>query len=215
MVIIRTSAVEVSIHAVSPALILSAPTSSGAVGAAAAGAVCPAATPSHNPAATTSTRRRTLLLKTVSSRVSQRGRILLAGAYPHDLGELSHEDLAVAHFAGARGLHDGVDHLLGEGVGNRDLDAGLGYELDGVLRAPVHLGVAALPAETAHLADREAPHPDIAQNVAHLIQAVRLDDGGDQFHRVLLLPCPRPLRAPRRPPRAAKQAACLPVLSLN
>ena len=41
-------------------------------------------------------------------------------------------------------------------VGHDDLDLHLGHEIDGVLRAAVHLGVPLLPAEAADLGDRHA-----------------------------------------------------------
>src|SRR5580704_16789757 len=74
----------------------------------------------------------------------ERGVVGLAGAdadHPLDVGD---KDLAVADLAGLGGLDDGLDHLIDEIAAHRDLDAGLGHEVDHVFRAAVELGVAAL-----------------------------------------------------------------------
>jgi hypothetical protein len=39
--------------------------------------------------------------------------------------------------------------------------------------------VAALPAETLHLADRHALHPVVLERVLHVVDLERLDDAGD------------------------------------
>src|SRR5437763_3274281 len=64
--------------------------------------------------------------------------------------------LAVTDLAGAGSLDDRVGHPLGLVVVDEDLERDLGNELDGVLGAPVHLGVAALAPEAAHLRDGQA-----------------------------------------------------------
>ena len=53
-------------------------------------------------------------------------------------------------------VDDGVDDALDVVVVDEDLDPHLRHEVDGVLRAPVDLGVAALAAEALHLGDGHA-----------------------------------------------------------
>jgi hypothetical protein len=63
-----------------------------------------------------------------------------------------------------------------------NLELDLRHEVDVVLGAAVGLGVAALAAEAAHLADG---HPDDAgglECVLHVVQLERFDDGGDELH---------------------------------
>ena len=85
-------------------------------------------------------------------------------------------------------LRDPVDVA----VVDEDLDAHLGHEVDRVLRAPVHLGVAALAAEALHVGDGEALDAEVLQRVLHVVELERLDDADDQLHRRSV--CPR--RAP-------------------
>src|SRR6185436_20437273 len=74
----------------------------------------------------------------------------LAGAHPHQLVDGHAPDLAVADLPGlGRGLDD-VDDTIGLIGVDEDLDARLGDEVDRVLGAAVHLGLAALAAEAAH-----------------------------------------------------------------
>jgi hypothetical protein len=92
------------------------------------------------------------------------------------------QTLPVTDLAGAGGLDDGVHDLLRERVVGEDLDADLGHEVDGVLRAAVDLGVALLAAVALHLADGHAEHADLLQRALHVLQHERLDDRGDQLH---------------------------------
>src|SRR5512137_1059207 len=110
----------------------------------------------------------------------------LARADAHGLGELGHENLAVADLSGAGDVGDGFDHLLDDGVVDGNLDLGLGQEVDAVFRAAVELGVPALPAKALHLGHRDALHADVGDGLAHFIELERLDDGGDELHRVSL-----------------------------
>src|SRR5438477_12061540 len=64
----------------------------------------------------------------------------------------------------------------------RDLDAGLGNEVDHVLGAAIQLGVSPLAAEALHFRDRHARDADIGQRGAHVVELERLDDRCDQFH---------------------------------
>src|SRR5262249_7105979 len=67
-------------------------------------------------------------------------------------------------------------------VSDDDLELHLGKDVDQVLGAAIHLGVALLPSESLHLADREALHADARQALLHLVQLEGLDDRLDFFH---------------------------------
>src|SRR3990167_9342254 len=75
----------------------------------------------------------------------------LAGADPHRVSQVGHEDLAVAHLARFRRARNALDDLRQIAVGDHDLDLDLGDEIDGVLRAAVHFRVPLLAAEAADL----------------------------------------------------------------
>src|SRR5882672_2786932 len=142
MVIIRTSAVDVSIHAVSPELILSVPTKVGSVGAAgaaaaSAGAAAGAAESLAAEAAAeaadagVSSADEGLTENNNSPRTANRN-ILVINANPltlldcicapliradaHDLVEIEHEDLSIADLAGFGRGDDGLDDLVSQGV---------------------------------------------------------------------------------------------------
>ena len=83
-------------------------------------------------------------------------------------------------------LGDGTDDLIDGLVGDDDLEPHLGDEVDLVLGTAVHLGVAALAAEAADLADGDARDADGLEGGLDVVELERLDDGGDELHRVLL-----------------------------
>jgi hypothetical protein len=80
-----------------------------------------------------------------------------------------------------------VDDRFRVRVGHDDLDPYLGHEIDPVLGAPVHLGVAALAAVSAGLGDGQAVHAELLQSGLHLVEAVRSDDRGDELHEAEFL----------------------------
>ena len=61
--------------------------------------------------------------------------------------DVEHEYLAVADAPGSRGLLNCFDRRIEPFGGNHDLDFHFGQEIDDILRAPIELGVAFLPAE--------------------------------------------------------------------
>src|SRR5690606_17327495 len=126
--------------------------------------------------------RRRTALRGRSNRLIAR----LAGADAVHLLELRDEDLAVTDLAGLRRLDDRLDDPLDELVGDRDLDLHLRQEIYDVLRAAVELRVAALTPETLHLGNRHALDADLGERIADIVQAKRLDDGGNQLHRTPL-----------------------------
>src|SRR5262249_15054713 len=98
---------------------------------------------------------------------------------------------------GLRGLDHDADQVVGVLVRAEHVEPHLRYQVDLVLRAPVHLNVAALPAVPARLADRHAVHAEHLQRGLHLVQLERLDHGGDELHATCL---PGPCAAPSRDP---------------
>src|SRR5690606_36217340 len=118
-----------------------------------------------------------------SSRVSERVGIELAGADAHHAVQVPDEDLAVADLAGARRLHDRLDHGVELLVGDRDLELDLGQEVDHVLGAAVELGVALLATEALDLGGGDAGHAGLRQRLAHIVELERLDHRHDHLHR--------------------------------
>src|SRR5450759_26798 len=135
MVIINTSAVEVSIQAVSPELILSTPMSCGSVGAGAAsgaaagdaaGACSWGAADAAGPGASSA---HAAGIENVNKlKMSNHGSVVfnanpplvlnctgtaLTGANANDLREVGDEYLPVAHFAGLGRLDECLDYLVG------------------------------------------------------------------------------------------------------
>ena len=111
----------------------------------------------------------------------------LAGADPHDVDQLADEHLAVADLAGLGRPHDGVQHGL-QSLSSRhdDLDLDLGDEIDLVLGAAVHFGVALLAAETADLGDGHAHDALLGQRVLDVVELEMPDDRFHLLHQQLL-----------------------------
>src|SRR4051812_27340296 len=84
----------------------------------------------------------------------------LARSDPYESLELRHPDLPVADLAGAGGLCDDVDDLVGLGVIACDLDHRLRNEVDPVLRPSVDLRVPTLATEALRFGDRHAVDAD-------------------------------------------------------
>ena len=95
---------------------------------------------------------------------------------------IQHKNLAVADPSRARGAGDGGDGILHPLVRQRHLDLELGQEGNGVFGAAIDFGMALLAAITAHLGHRHAVHADFGERQADAVQAVRLDNGDDEFH---------------------------------
>src|SRR4051812_10402931 len=108
--------------------------------------------------------------------------VLVAGADPDDAVDRGDPHLAVADATGLRGLDHDPGHVLDVRVVDEDLDADLRHQRDVVLRPPVDLGVALLPAVAADLADGHAGHPEGLQGGTDLFPLVRLDHRGHELH---------------------------------
>src|SRR4051794_7299407 len=140
----------------------------------------------------------------------------LAGPDPDELVDRRRPDLAVADLPGRGRLHDDVDDISGVVVGNDDVETHLGDEVDGVLRAPVDLGVPLLPAVAVDLGDGQTVHPERLQRRLHVVELERLDDRGHESHactpvatsvvRLMDAPCTREERPPLEPPEPQSYA---------
>src|SRR5690606_12446587 len=105
----------------------------------------------------------------------------------YDLFEGSHENLAVADLARARGVFNGFHGAVDQIVGQRDLDLYLGQEVDDILGAAIELGMPLLAAETLDFGNRDPLHADPGEGLANLVKLEGLDDCSDELHGVLFL----------------------------
>src|SRR3954465_3928533 len=85
----------------------------------------------------------------------------------------SRPDLAVADLPGGRSFGDDLHHVVGVVIRDDDVETDLRNEVDGVLRAPVDLGVTLLAAVAADLADGEALHAEALQCTLHVVELER------------------------------------------
>src|SRR5439155_3252711 len=113
---------------------------------------------------------------------SERVGAALSGPYPDQPVDRHHPHLAVADLAGARRLGDRIQHLVRVEVVDQHLDPHLRHQVHRVLRAPIDLGVALLPAVAADLAHRQAEHAERLERRLHVVQLERLDDRGHELH---------------------------------
>src|SRR5277367_2145450 len=177
MDIISTKAVEVSIQAVSPALILSTATKVGS------SAHALGADKVTNPRTT----HRDNLLIVYSPLKSNGARVPLARPDAYDVREVEHEDLPVAHPSGLSGFRDHLDHLIDQCVVHRNFNFCLGHELDRVFGAAIDLRMAPLPAEAANFRHRHALHAHVADRLPNIIQLEWFDNRRNELHRMTSL----------------------------
>jgi hypothetical protein len=85
---------------------------------------------------------------------------MFSGANPDNVGQIAHEDFAIADFTRVRFQHDGFECLLELTIFDYQLDFELRKKIDHVLGATVHLRVALLSAETFYLIDRQTSDAD-------------------------------------------------------
>src|SRR4051812_28894664 len=110
----------------------------------------------------------------------------LARPDAHGFRDVEDEDLSVADLAGGRRGLDGLHRLAGGGVVDHALQLHLGQEVDLVLRPPIDLGLALLPAIALDLRDRQTLHAGADERFAHVVQLERFDDRHDEFHPLAL-----------------------------
>src|SRR6185503_10128703 len=168
----NTSAVDVSIHAVSPL--------SGACANASAG---PSA--AMRPTTRRSGEEITVFIF-LSPRFLKRRVAGLARADAHRMLEIEDEHLAIADRARTRGPRDGFQHLLDERVRHSRFDLRLWHEVDRVLGPAVELGMPLLSAEALDLGHRHSLNARFGQRLADVLELERLDDRRYEFHEEYL-----------------------------
>src|SRR6185503_122560 len=168
----NTSAVDVSIHAVSPL--------SGACANASAG---PSA--AMRPTTRRSGEEITVFIF-LCPRFLKRRVAGLARADAHRMLEIEDEHLAIADRARTRGPRDGFQYLLDERVRHSRFDLRLRHEVDRVLGPAVELGMPLLSAEALDLGHRHALYARLGQRLPNVLKLERLDDSRDEFHVVYL-----------------------------
>src|SRR6185312_4756076 len=144
----RTSAVEVSIQAVSPVSSLGLSSAASATAGRSSRPVAP------RPARAEPNIRfidlPSELAFVVASCWSECLGTGLARANADGLLDRKHEDLAVADLVRSRGLQQGLNRALDEPIVDHDLDLDLGQKAHGIFGAAIDLGLAFLPAESFH-----------------------------------------------------------------
>ena len=88
----------------------------------------------------------------------------------------AHEDLSVADLAGARGSKNSFNHGVNRVVGDGDVDADFGKEVDDIFRAAVELRMAALTAEALDFRNSEAVNAGGGKGLADVVELEGLDD---------------------------------------
>ncbi len=77
-------------------------------------------------------------------------------ADPDRFAKVIDKDFSISNFAGARGLHNGLDHFLALRRGDHHFQLHFGDKIDLVFAAAVHLDVTFLPAVSTDFADGDA-----------------------------------------------------------
>src|ERR1700674_1305442 len=181
IVIIRTSATEVSIQAVSPVSIFGA--SSANAGTAAIIAVKNAGSPARNQLFDVMGGSSITWLRFFGG--SERIGVGFAGADAHSIFDRVDEYFSVADLAGFGGRRDGANYFLNLVRCDRDLDLELRQEVHDIFGTAIDLGMPLLPAEALDLGNSQSVDADAGEGVTHLLQLERLDDGHDYLHVVL------------------------------
>src|SRR5262245_17856553 len=112
---------------------------------------------------------------------------VFARANAHRLIYGEDEYFAVAEFARTCGLDDRFNRVFDNLLFNDDFDLQLGHEFDFVFTAAIDLGMAFLPTETFHFADRHSLHAERLQGVLDALEQVGTDDRFYLFHSLASL----------------------------
>src|SRR5690606_16152268 len=175
--IASTSTVAVIIQAVSPLSGMGAAASAAASAASDATSCAQAGMAAKTAKVAEPVTAETFLRMFILAPLSKRGVVGFAGANPHGLGKLEHEDLAVADGPGLCGLLDHLDHARGEIVAHGHLDLDLRHHACGVFGAAIDFGVTLLTAEALDFGNRHALYAQRREGVAHLVELERFDYG--------------------------------------
>lgn len=91
-------------------------------------------------------------------------------------------DLAIAHAAGARDLHDLLDDFLDPRIVDPKADLDFGQERQGVFAPLVLVEIAFLTAEAFHFPDSTGFDRSAFQPFEHFFDQKRLNDGDNLLH---------------------------------
>ena len=86
----------------------------------------------------------------------------------------AHEDLSVADLAGARGSKNSFNHGVNRVVGDGDVDADFGKEVDDIFRAAVELRMPFLTTETFDFGNSKAVHARFGKCFTNIVELERL-----------------------------------------
>src|SRR6218665_3060316 len=173
MVISRTSAVDVSIQAVSP---LSSLGASSAKAAPAVMARMPRLVTARLPAFFS------VSMFILSIPFLERVAVGFAGGDANDLLERRDEDLSVADLAGLRLRGDRVDHRVEHLALHRHFDFELGQKAHGVFRAAIDFRMPLLPPIAFDLSHRHALNAERRKRLTHFIELEGFDDRRNKLH---------------------------------
>jgi hypothetical protein len=111
-----------------------------------------------------------------------RGVARFLGANANGAFDIADEHLAVADFAGAGGVDDGLNGLIHQVIRENDFDFDFWKEIDGVLAAAVDFSVPLLASEAFNLGNGETLDPHAGERFFDFFEFEGLDDGVDFFH---------------------------------
>ena len=111
----------------------------------------------------------------------------LFGADSDRLLETYDEHLAVSDLSGLGSLHDGINRLGDEVVGDDDLKFNLREEIHRVFRTAVDFGVTLLASEALDLGNGHSLDADTGQGFLNLFEFEWFDDGYNEFHTELVI----------------------------
>src|SRR6266568_2457181 len=194
IVIINTSATDVSIHAVSPELGVhfsrTLPPQTGGAASCASAMSPNARQRSSVPkrAVTNSTSLwRAFVPDPIVSLLVARGVgeslcsrfVRLSGANANGALDWRNEDLAVAHLSGSCGILYRRNNPVCLLRGDHKINPDLRHKVHGILGAAINLRVSLLSAESLDLGHGHALHAENRQRAPHLVELEWLDNGGD------------------------------------
>src|SRR6185312_8557063 len=89
---------------------------------------------------------------------------------PDNIINPAEKNLAVTNLSCARGIHDRLDRLFSDGIGQHKLKFGLRDQVDGIFLATVKLSVAFLATVAADLKHGHSLHSDLVESVFDCVE---------------------------------------------
>src|SRR5205085_632899 len=102
------------------------------------------------------------------------------------VAQVRDKNLAVANLAGLSGPHDRIDDEREVRVGANDIHLHLGNEIDGILRAAIHLGMSLLAAKAADFRDGHPMNAALSESIFYIFELEMPNDRFDFLHRCWL-----------------------------